>query len=61
MDIHGRLSFVGFAIGLAGSHAADAARFQRSMSGSKKTTFYHCRVSQGAAAALADASAERSK
>ena len=60
MDIEGRFTFVGFAIGLAGLHAADAARFQRSTLSSKKTTFYHSCVSKGAAAAFADASAERS-
>jgi len=59
MDIAGWHSLGGFASGLAGSHAADAARFQRSTSSSKKN-FYHSRVSQGAAAAFADASAERS-
>ena len=59
MDIAGRLSLGGFASGLAGSHAADAARFQRSTSSSKKN-FDYSRVSQGAAAAFADASAERS-
>ena len=59
MNIHGRLFFVGFAVGLAGSRAGDAARFQQSMSSSE--TFYHSRVFQGAAAVFADASAERSE
>lgn len=59
MDIDGRFSFVRPAAGLAGSRAADTARFKRSTSSSKVTTFYIFLLSQGAASKPVDATAER--